>query len=84
MPAAQYLMKSKIGPIYLVASDQALLGVHWKKQTGIPLLSKLNSTQPEVKLLNQAVKQLEEYFQGKRQSFDLPLAAEGTPFQKQV
>lgn len=31
-----------------------------------------------------ALKQLEEYAQGKRQEFDLPLVIEGTPFQKKV
>lgn len=29
-------------------------------------------------------RQLEEYFAGRRQTFDLPLAAEGTPFEKTV
>jgi methylated-DNA-[protein]-cysteine S-methyltransferase len=31
-----------------------------------------------------AVEQLGEYFAGRRRSFDLPLAAEGTPFQRAV
>lgn len=31
-----------------------------------------------------AVAQLEEYFAGRRRSFDLPLAPEGTPFQRAV
>lgn len=34
--------------------------------------------------LAEAVNQLKEYFNGKRQSFSLPLAPEGTEFQKQV
>ena len=35
-------------------------------------------------LLEQAARQLAEYFEGRRQNFDLPLAPEGTPFQKRV
>lgn len=34
--------------------------------------------------LDEARQQLDEYMQGNRQSFDLPLAPEGTDFQKQV
>ena len=35
-------------------------------------------------LLQRAFKQLEEYLAGTRESFDLPLAPEGTPFQRKV
>ncbi len=35
-------------------------------------------------VLEDAVYQLQEYFEGKRQAFDLVLNPEGTPFQKQV
>lgn len=36
------------------------------------------------KLSDKAYKQLNEYFEGKRKEFDLPLKLEGTKFQKQV
>lgn len=35
-------------------------------------------------LLTQAVTQLDEYFRGERDGFDLPLAPRGTPFQHRV
>ncbi len=35
-------------------------------------------------LLEKAKKEIEEYFQGKRKTFDLPLDAKGTEFQKRV
>ena len=35
-------------------------------------------------LLECAAGQLDEYFSGQRQEFDLPLSLEGTPFQKKV
>lgn len=38
----------------------------------------------ESPLLRQAALELEEYFEGQRQSFDLPLAPVGTPFQQKV
>ena len=38
----------------------------------------------ETELLKKAIKQLNEYFEGKRSIFDLPLAPEGTEFQNKV
>lgn len=35
-------------------------------------------------LIKRAVKELEEYFAGKRKSFDLPVKVSGTPFQQRV
>ena len=35
-------------------------------------------------LLRETCRQLDEYFQGKRKEFDLPLAYAGTPFQESV
>jgi methylated-DNA-[protein]-cysteine S-methyltransferase len=34
--------------------------------------------------IQETIRQLTEYFEGKRQEFDLPLAPAGTPFQKKV
>jgi len=38
----------------------------------------------ETALLKEAIKQLNEYFDGKRKSFDLPLEPKGTEFQNKV
>ena len=38
--------------------------------------------QKETPLIKKAAKQIKEYLKGKRKMFDLPLASEGTPFQK--
>ena len=40
-----------------------------------------NEPQTQTPLLAQAFEQLDEYFAGKRQTFDLPLKPVGTPFQ---
>lgn len=39
---------------------------------------------PEPGSCAEAIRQVGEYFEGKRRAFDLPLAPEGTPFQKAV
>jgi len=38
----------------------------------------------ETPILTEAKKQLIEYFEGKRQTFSIPLAPEGTPFEQEV
>jgi methylated-DNA-[protein]-cysteine S-methyltransferase len=73
----QYKMNSPVGPIYLVASEDGLHAVAWH-QARIPLNRKAEG------LIKDAVKQLEEYFAGKRKTFDLPLAPKGTDFQMRV
>ncbi len=46
--------------------------------------SKDSITQKETPLICSVKTQLEEYFQGKRKIFDLPLSPFGTPFQQKV
>jgi methylated-DNA-[protein]-cysteine S-methyltransferase len=71
----QFRMESAIGPLYLVASEKLLHGLHWKRQS---------VAMGTNRLLKRAVRQVEEYLAGKRREFDLPVEAEGTEFQKRV
>ena len=83
MQILQWKMKSKIGPLYLTASRKGIQGVFWKKQS-VPMAKALYGAGAEVKILARAVRQLEEYFGGKRKKFNLPFDVEGTAFQKKV
>jgi methylated-DNA-[protein]-cysteine S-methyltransferase len=80
--AIQVKMNSKIGPMYLVASDKGLHGVFWK-ETATPYRNKQHHGRA-VEILDEAQTQLEQYLDGQRKSFDLPLDVQGTSFQKQV
>lgn len=57
-------------------------------ESGISSVSVLDSDEKESDIipefLQDCVYQLQEYFNGKRQNFSLPLNAEGTDFQKKV
>ncbi len=75
----QYKFQSKIGALYLVASEQGLHQVSLQK-INIPYVTSLKDSE----VLSKTVKQLEEYFSGQRKKFDLPLAPEGSAFQKKV
>jgi len=79
----QWIMESKIGQLFLVASEKGLQGVFWKKQLA-PLAKSLKSSEPEVRTLAQAVRELDEYFEYKRRNFTLSLDVKGAPFQQRV
>ena len=77
-------MTSPLGTLRLTAEDGALTGVHfpgqkhdrprqpdWQRDDAHPVLAGARA-------------QLGEYFDGRRTSFDLPLAPRGTPFQQAV
>ena len=76
-------MRSKIGSLYLVASDTGLEGIFWERQN-VPMVSDLRSQKAHVRILQRAVSELEEYFDGQRKKFTVPLEAQGTAFQKRV
>lgn len=77
-------MASPVGLLKLVATDSALVAVLWENENPNRVrLAELNeNTQHSVLLETQ--KQLNEYFAGQRQVFDLPLDFEGTEFQQKV
>jgi len=68
--------ESPIGIIELKANETALTGLNFVEE-------KIFSEKHTLILVN-SIKQLNEYFIGKRTIFDLPLHPEGTDFQKKV
>ena len=73
---------SPIGALLLVAEDDALCGLYTNVESGwlprIEIGPSDDSTLPEVR------RQLDEYFAGTRQTFDLHIRLHGTAFQRQV
>lgn len=82
MSAIQKKINSKIGILYLVATKNALKSIIWNEQP-VPMLED-DATNPAALILLEAELQINEYLEGKRKNFDLPLEAEGTNFQKRV
>ena len=78
----QTTMPTPLGPLRLMATDQGLRGIYFEDHKGAPEAPFPNA--PEHPVLRQAVLQLEEYFTGRRQQFELPLDAVGTAFQQRV
>lgn len=80
MNKAQRKISSKVGDLYLVASTDVVFGVFWKEQK----IAAEVAQSPQSRLLDQVEQQIEEYLNGERKQFDLPLELEGTEFQKRV
>jgi methylated-DNA-[protein]-cysteine S-methyltransferase len=72
-------LSTPLGLLYISGSAQGLAAVKFcdETETVIP-------ETPVPACLQDAVRQLEEYFAGTRHTFELQLAPQGTPFQQQV
>ena len=76
-------LDSPIGRLRLVATDRGLSRLLFDEQADADLRSAGDSTQTDDHpVLAAATTQLEEYFAGQRQEFDVPLDLEGTEFQR--
>lgn len=79
-----HLLPSPVGTLKLVASDAGLSAILWENdRAGRVPLGQLQPDDHHPVILS-AARQLTEYFAGNRESFDLPLAPEGTVFQQEV
>ena len=77
-------MPSPLGEMLLVADGDALAGVYFRGQKYEADIAPEWRNDPHVPVLRAASQQLGEYFAGTRATFDLPLAAPGTAFQRAV
>ncbi len=76
------LYKSPIGVLLIEEENGKITDIHLQREA-TQNFSPENGKQPSA-LLREACIQLDEYFQGKRKQFDLPLSYEGTDFQQRV
>ncbi|MEM8976610.1 MAG: methylated-DNA--[protein]-cysteine S-methyltransferase [Pseudomonadota bacterium] len=68
------MMCSPFGDVGVVERDGAIVKLIWSGEDGGETTA----------VANEAIRQLQAYFDGELTSFDLPLAPNGTPFQQQV
>jgi methylated-DNA-[protein]-cysteine S-methyltransferase len=71
--------ESPLGPLTLIGDEDGLRAVYFPGRSG-----RLDEATRDAAPLADAITQLEEYFAGERQSFELALTLEGTPFQRRV
>lgn len=78
--ARHLTMDSPLGLLAVAAVDEGLTCVHM----GVEEVKEAWGPEEPTPVLERAVDQLAAYFAGDLKSFDLPLAAVGTPFQQRV
>ena len=74
------VIDSPVGPVTLAASPEALVSLTWGDRSS----SFVELTEGSNSIISTTERQLREYFAGKRRSFEIPLAPDGTDFQKRV
>lgn len=79
-------MPSPVGELTLVASERGLRAVLWQaERDGRVAVGDTSGGGPTAdRILVDAVRELQEYFDGERTEFDLPLDPLGTEFQQQA
>ena len=76
---------SPVGLLTVVRGPLGICKIIWQdEQEGLTQVENLATHNPTDLLLCQARSQIKEYFLGTRTTFDLPLAPEGTEFQKKT
>ena len=73
-----------VGPLRVVADDEAVRVVHFVGRGEPPLRTARDASAKACRLAQRAADELEEYFAGKRADFTVPAAPRGTPFQERV
>jgi methylated-DNA-[protein]-cysteine S-methyltransferase len=71
------IIESPVGPLTLEADDEGLARIEFGAEDRQPCLS-------GQAVLHDAIRQLAEFFDGRRTTFDVKLALRGTPFQLDV
>ena len=73
---------SPLGTVTLQANEQGLLGVWFETHTTKP--EDLGTQEDSFPIFQSVKDQLDRYFAGEAVQFDVPIAAQGTPFQQSV
>ena len=74
---------SPVGPLLIAAETDALVAIEFQHNRH-PVARNAQWHEGDNAVLRATERQLDEYFQGARHRFDLPLAPRGTPFQQAV
>ncbi len=75
-------LDSPLGPLTVTTDERTLLAILMHSEDRQPDELAASTEMPQVLLA--ASRQLQEYFEGRRRSFSLPIAATGTAFQQRV
>ena len=77
------LIPSPVGMLEIAGTEKGVVSVNFAR-TGAPAKIPVKKRDPVPAPLRDCARQLEEYFAGRRKSFDCSLDLQGTDFQKKV
>lgn len=84
MKSYSYLKTSTLGDLLLVADATHLRGIYFPNHKNGPTLPGDWKLDPRHPILRQAGKELQEYLDGQRTRFSVPISFEGTGFQSEI
>lgn len=76
--------ESPIGKLYVIADEKGVKRIEMFEEDWLNYQKENPLLKEDLELCGEAIKQLDEYFHGHRQQFELPLSIEGTDFRKKV
>jgi len=77
-------LRTPLGTLIAIAAGGVVTGLHFDGGRHAPEIASEWREDPYASPLRECAEQLADYFAGKRQCFDLPVAPRGTPFQQRV
>jgi len=77
-------LKTPLGTLLATAAGETLTGLYFDGRPHAPQVREEWKDDPQASLFGECARQLAAYLAGNRRDFDLPLAPEGTPFQRRV
>ena len=77
-------LASPVGKLKLIASETGLIAILWENDDPRRVSLAAMVQDDEQPILVETARQLQEYFEGRRDTFALPLDMRGTAFQKDV
>ncbi len=72
-----YKYRTIIGPLFILENNGSIVGISNKVEGW-------QGTYKETEVIKETYRQLSEYLDGKRDSFDIPIKTQGTDFQEKV
>lgn len=72
----KHTYKTIIGDIEITEEDKSIIGVNFNTESNIE--------DKETELIEETYRQISEYLEGERKTFDIPIKMQGTEFQKKV
>lgn len=76
--------ESPLGTLLLISDGERLTGLYFAGEKGQPTIEKTWRHAPQLPVLDQARREIDEYFHAGRRRFDAALAPAGTAFESRV